>query len=350
MNLKAIIAISFIVLSTSSSIAQAELDLLDQKYIWRSPNPNTKINFTDQGLSIKSNNSAPGIANLVPLNLPAKKYDLLVIKMKASKGGIGEISWMVDNQPFAKEKSFAFYLKKSDKYHTYYLNLAPYIKGKKINRLLFFPFAGKGQAELTSFKLVNGSLGAKIIAGWQEFWGPRGREFTGQTFYVIKSSRLFGKSIFFYLNILILASLLFSLILKRPKWTIFLILGLWVFLEIGSSINNWNFFQRDLRFEGKSLEEKRILQNKKDFYQFMQFAKTKIPANASFYILANPKIYQYSKERAQYYLCPRKLDNKNPNYLLVIDVKPSPNIWKNYRLIHSFRKDALILKQKDEPN
>jgi len=346
MRIKAFIALSFIIMASASSFAISELNLLDQKYIWRSPNPKTRIRFTKQSLTAKSNNSSPGIVNLVPLNLPAKKYDLLVIKMKASKGGIAEISWMVDNQPFAKEKSFAFYLKKPDKYQTYYLNLAPYIKGKKINRLLFFPFAGQGQAELVSFKFVKGSFWEKTLAGWQEFWGPRGREFTGQTFYVIISSQLFGKSILFYFNLLMLSTLLLSLLLKRPRLTIFLILSLWLFLEISSGINNWNFFQRDLRFWGKPLEEKRIMQNTNDFYQFMQFAKKKIPNNASFYILANPKIYQYSLARAQYYLYPRPLKDQ-PDFLLVLDAKPGEYVWQKYQLLYSFRKDALIFKEKN---
>jgi hypothetical protein len=340
------IILAFILITTLSLQSSAlEIDLLDPSHSWRSPNRDTQISFADSKLIISSVHSSIGIYNQKPLNLSAKDFNLLIIRMKASKGGIGEISWRSGKEPFAPERNFSFYLKSPDKYHTYYLNLKPYLKEKNIGQVLFFPFNKEGKAELTGFKFIKGTLWQKALAGWQEFWGPIGRNYTGKSFFVLKSPMLFGKSIFFYLNWLIAVSLLVSLLFKRPRFTITSILVLWILLEASSAVNNWIFFKDDLRFWEKNLEEKRAIQNAKDFYQFMKFAEKKIPPDSDFDLVAAPK-YPYSRERAGYYLYPRKLKEKAA-YLLIFDLEPGKDILEKYKLIGKFRKGAYILKSKN---
>jgi hypothetical protein len=333
------------ILALNSPALARAFNLVDTKYLWQSPNPETRIEFSNSTLTISSTNSSTGIYNNLPLNIPAEKFDLMIIEMKASKDGIGEVSRAQSKRDFSEDKTYSFYLKRPDGFHTYYLNLKAYNRSKTINHLLFFPFSGPGRAELKNFKLVKGSFREKLISGWQEFWGPRGREFTGRTFIVIKSTRLFGRPVFFYLNWLILLILLVSLIIKRPKFTVVSILILWVLLEMSSAVNNWLFFKRDLRFFGKTLEQKRELQNVKDFYPFMKFAEKKIPSNASFTLLVNTK-YPYSSERAGYYLYPRE-QKETADYLLVFDRKPGRDILRNYDLIGKFRDGAYILKSQN---
>jgi hypothetical protein len=345
MRLKPAVAIAIsVTLFSLCSLAQ-ELDLLDPAHRWRSPNRATRIIFKDSKLKVSSARSSTGIYNRRPLKLLAKDIDLLEIRMKASRGGLGEISWRSSKEPFAELRSHSFYLGSANKSHTYYFDLKPYLRGQGIDHVLFFPFIQEGEAELTAFKFIKGDPWQKAMAGWQEFWGPTGRSFTGTSFFILKSPRLFGRSIFFYLNWLVGLSLAVSLMSKRPRWTILLILALWIMLEASSAVNNWTFFKGDLRFWGKSLEEKRALQNEKDFYQFIKFAEANIPASAGFDVLANPK-YHYSRQRAAYYLYPRPRQEK-ANYLLVFDQTPDAKTMRDYRIAARFRKGAYLLKRHD---
>ena len=339
MKAKITLATCLLIIALSGqALAREEINLLDQRLLWRSPNPGTEIIFQDAGLTLQATSSSTGIYNLVPLNISTHKYDLLVIEMKTSRGEIGEVFWSAGGKGFSKKTTYPFYLGKRGPLHTYYLNLKPYVKSKIIDHLLIFPFSGPGRAEIKSLKLVESSLPEKILSAWQEFWGPRGREYAGKNCFIIKSPRLFGEPIFFYLNFMILISLIFSILSKKPKYTLFTIFFFWIFLECGSFLNNWIFFQRDLRFWGKSLEQKRELQNVGDFYNFIKFAEEKIPINSNFDLLTKPK-YLYSRERASYYLYPRKPQAK-ASYLLIFDEEVSEDILKEYEVLEKFREKA----------
>lgn len=328
---------------TGLSLAD-EINLLDPKYRWRSPNPETRIEFTDSMLIVSSKKTSSGIYNRLPLNLSTEKYDLLKIELKTSKTGQGEISWISGKQKFSKARSFPFYLKSPNTYHAYYLNLKPYNPSQTIDRILFFPFSGPGRAEIKTLKFIKGSWGEKIMAAWQEFWGPRERGRLGESFLVIKSPRIFGRSIFYYLNLLILICAVLLFLIKNTGYTLFLILILWGILEVNTLTNNWVLFQHNLPFWGKSLEEKRAMQNVKDFYKFIKFAEKIIPADSSFEILTHPK-YPYTQARAGYYLYPRKMAENAP-YLLIFDAELDRLILTNYKVIEKFRKGAYILKRK----
>jgi hypothetical protein len=331
----------------SQTLAQNEISLLHSKYLWRSPNPGTKIEFSPSSLTVSSTSSSTGIYNLLPINISSKKYNLLVVKMKTSKDGIGEVSWASENLRFHPLQSYPFYLRKPGQWYTYYLNLSSYHRGSApINHLLFFPFQGPGTAEIKEIKFIKGTLGEKALAAWQEFWGPRGREPDGFNFLVIRSPRLFGGPFLRYLNYFLLIVLAITFLLKpyldlrRPF--LILLLTFWLFLELSSWVNNWIAFRRDLIFLGKTLEEKRTLINPKDYYPFLKFADQHLPPSSSFEV--DTKL-PYGKAKAAYYLYPRSLTANAP-YLLIFDQEINRNYLKNFYLWKTFRKGAYLLKAK----
>lgn len=344
--MKAKTAFIFAVLITifsAQALAQT-LNLLDHKYGWLSPNPKAKIQFLTDKLVISSKKSSGGLYNNIPFNFSTNKHDLVIIEMKTSRSSIGEISWLVDNKGFSKERSLLFFTSKPGKFHTYYIDLKSYAGSKVIKKLLLFPLAGPGTTEIRTFKAVNASFPQKIIAGWQEFWGPQGRTPSGKDFLVIEPVRLFNRSIFYYLNWLIALAIVISLVRRQPKLAIGFILALWCLLEASSAVNNWHYFQKDRKFWGKSLEEKRTIQNVRDFYGFIKFAKKKMPADSTFTLITDPK-YPFSVRRASYYLYPRQW-SKHGSYLLLFDKLPNKNIAKDHVLIGKFREGAYIFKRK----
>ena len=288
---------------------------------------------------ISSSHSSPKLL----LNLAVQPNELILIEMKTSKSGIGEISWSSGSNGFSPERSLSFYVQ-ADGFHRYYLNLKAYAGKQPIKQVLLFPFAGPGSAEVKTLKAIKANLPQKIIAGWQEFWGPQGREPSGKDFLVIEPVSLDGRSIFFYLNWLIGLAIVISLLRRQPKFAIVLILALWLLLEASSTVNNWKHFKNDWKFWGKSLEEKRELQNVKDFYLFLKFADQTLPADATFTLITEPK-YPFSVERAAYYLYPRKRSEQGA-YLLLFDKLPNQQTARDYNLSATFREGAYIFKRK----
>jgi len=322
-----------------------EINLLDPAWGWRSPNPGVKIEFSAAGLTVSGTLTSTGIVNRRPLNFSTRDFDLLAIKMKTSKEGMGELSWASDKTPFSFRNSYPFYLRRPGAYHTYYVNLAAYDRDRsKITLLLLFPFSGPGAAEIAELKLVKGSLYEKIFAGWQEFFGPNGREQDFFNFLVVRSPRLFGRTLNYYVNFF-LALFLAVVVILRKRWDlsrVFLLtlLAAWAAVELNYLGENLAAVRRQARFLGKSLEEKRALVNPGDFYAFLKFADSQLPAGAAFDIRAAGL---YNGRNANYYLYPKRFKAGAP-YLLIYDVKPDQKTRRGYRPWQIFRPGAYILK------
>lgn len=312
--------VALISLLSSPGSARDEINLFQPKFDWRATGQN-------------------GQYNQRPFKVSIAQYDLLIIELQSPNPGIGEVSWRTKQEKFSNKRTYPFYVKKSAKPKTYYVDLKAYLKDNEVDHFLFF---GPAKSKLLSLRAVKGSFSEKLIAAWQEFWGPQGRERAGAAFTIIRPVMLFGRSIFVYLNWLIGLMIVIALIKKRPKPAISAILVLWVLLEVSSLVNNWHFFKADQKFWGKSLEEKRAMQNYKDFYQFIKFAEKKIPANSGFHLITRPK-YRFSVERASYYLYPRPWQEK-PEYILLFDKIPNKNILKRYKILATFRPGAYILR------
>ena len=341
--MKILSAAFFICVLVGVACARDEINLLDSSHLWGSPASKTKIKFTASQLFIVADSSAPGIYNRVALGISTADYDLLMIKMKTSAGGIGEVSWTAKESRFSPFKNYPFYLRPPGRYYTYYLNLAGYnLKRQKIDHLLFFPMPGPGTAEIKEFKLIRGTPWEKALAGWQEFFGPRGREPDGFNFLVIRSPRLFGKPFLLYIN-LALFSFLLIVFLLQSKLNLRLpfiaaLFACWLLLEASTLLNQGIALQRDRRFLGKTLEEKRALINTKDFYPFLKFADRELSAGAGYSI----KVSGFENDkRTAYYLHPRAYSSA---YLLIFDAKIDKVLLKRYSVWKKFREGAYILK------
>ena len=332
-----------------NSFASNELNLLSPAYFWHSPNSSVKIEFKDSQLTVSSTLASTGIYNRLPLRASTKDFDLLLIKMKTTRDGVGEVSWTSREGTFSFLKNYPFYLRRAGQFHVYYINLAAYNRDRsRIDHLLLFPFSGPGTAVIQEFRLTKGDLREKVLAGWQEFFGPGGRMPDGFNFLVIRSPRLFGKPFILYVNYFLLI-LLAAVILARSKSDfrrhfLLVLLACWILLELSSLLNNWISLRNDWRYFGKSLEEKRAMINTKDYYQFLKFADKMLPPGAGFAIYT-PIIYDAS--RAIYYLYPRPLQS-NPPYILVFYQKIGGDISKKYHFWKSFKEGIYILKSKSK--
>jgi hypothetical protein len=347
MRIKNIAIAGLLFILFASGAFAREVELIRGNYLWRTVNPGTTTSLKRNNIVLSSRDSSPGISNRVPLKLAAGDIDLLMIRMKTSCSGYGEVSWRSTGRPFTPQSSRSFSLGAPGREHTYYLDLKSYLREPGLDYLLFFPIVGEGEAEISEFKLIQGEPGERALAAWQEFWGPDGRRFSGTSSFILHSPRLFGQPVFYYLNWLIAAAVIISLLLRRPRWAITLILFFWVLLEASSAVNNWVFFKDDLSFWGKSLEQKREMQNVAGFYDLIKLARAKVPADADYEILADPK-HPYSIERAGYYLLPRLRVSPEAEaaYLVIFDLEPGENVLAGYKVIGRSGKKSYILKNK----
>jgi hypothetical protein len=330
---------------TGISLAQDAIDLIDKGYQWKPTSSQTRISFKKSGLEFISNIPFSGIYNLRPIGASPGDQKLLRIELKTSVAGRVELFWAARGKQFSPLKNYPFYIKKAGKFHSYYINISDYNRDRKnIDYVLLSFNPGPGRAEIKAFKLIPGSLWEKTIAGWQELFGPLGREPDGFNFLVIRSPRLFGSPFLFYVNWLLGVLLVFVILLRsridlRRSFFIAL-LSLWGLLEFNYLFSNWISFRKDLPFWGKSLEEKRSMVNSGDFYSFAKFAEKELPAGSAFDIRASGL---NNKTRAIYYLYPRECTTEAA-YLLVYDRKLGDLSPHKYRLWKEFRPGAYIYK------
>lgn len=319
------------------------INLIDGRFNWASPNSDTQVSLQGQTLKITARASAGGIYNRSPLDLATADFPLAVIEMKCSRDGLGELSWAERTTGFSFRNSLPFYLGPPGQFHKYYLNLGCYNRDKiPLNYLLFFPQAGSGEVELRSFQLVKGNLTELALAGWQEFWGPLGREPDAFTWLVIRSPRLFGRTINYYLNLCLAIFLLYAWRSGKRREFWLALLAAWLCLESSSLLNNWLAFQHDKIYFGKTLEQKRALINARGDYPFLMFADQALPAGAGFDILT-PTIRGGSV--ASYYLYPRTRQ-PGPPYLLLFKRPFSGELAKKYYVWKTFQPGSYILKVK----
>ena len=191
-----------------------------------------------------------------------------------------------------------------------------------------------------------------MISGWQEFWGPKGRDIIGSTINTIQPVNLFGQSIFVYIYWLIgLATLLF-LALKRNfnqtgKFVFFIIALFWFLLEASSLYNNCLAVKADWQYVGKSYRDKLVLANTNDFYPFMEFCAINLPMTAKFDLLIPPI---YNDIKARYYLMPRQQTTTEAKFLVVYDLGADQKIPDNFQVFKTFRANAYLMKRASNDN
>lgn len=297
------------------------------------------------------------------LMLDSNDYDTVILQLETKKSGTARFFWATSyNQQFNAPKSVWFKLKKGE--HLYYLNLPsqnPNWLGW-ITGFLLYPETG--QIKIKQAKLVRGNLLSNIKSGWQEFWGPKGRQIIGSTINVIFSPTLFGHSINTYIYWLLLIYLLYLVgnQLKKGSFSwdrtgrklIFATIFFWALLELSSSYNYWHIFQTDLKaYAGKTASEKAAASVGKDFYNFLTFCQEKIPANNKRTItLIVPDGRHDLWMKAKYYAFPLQIkDFTNteiePDFVLVY--KNSKNSYSNnlkYKILAKLKNNQYILRKK----
>ena len=330
---------------------------------WKIASPDTMVSMAPSGMIIDSQNVFPVVMSPTYLGVILDDYDLLIIKMTASKGGTANIFWAdYQNPNFDRQRIFAFYLGSPGRQKTYYIDLSSQDKGwlRRADALLINPFPGPGSCEIGSVSIERSNLITKAIAGWQEFWGPRGRMIIGSTINTMQSPNIFGTSVYYYVYWLLAIFFVLALIYSSYRWfiggtsgnlwsvvknalfrTLVLAFAFWCLLEASNLVTQINNAKDDFYLFGKSLDEKRQLINNPDFYDFICFCQKAIPNDEPFDLVA-PFIYDDIKFR--YYLYPHP-SVKGSKYVVVFNGTPDADLIKTSKLFAKYKDNAYILEK-----
>lgn len=288
------------------------------------------------------------------LTIDSAEYDTLILRVRAEQSGTARIFWANHYDPqFNHPKSIPFFLRKGT--HDYIFNIASqnpnwigWVKG-----VLVFPEFDPRLVEVKGAEIITGNFLTNIRSGWQEFWGPRGRLVIGSTINTIQSTNFFGRPIYSYiywlLGLIAIGYAAYLLYTQQYNWqrvgqiVFFALVICWLLLELSAFYSNWLMFKNDLKYFGKSTQEKLVLANTGDFYPFIDFCRANLPIDAKFDIRIPPI---YNDIKAVYYLFPRKLSTAESNYLVVYDQAVEPALYNKYIAWKSFRPGAQIMKVK----
>jgi len=296
------------------------------------------------------------------INADTSEYNTVLLKIKAEQNGMAQLFWATSYDPqFNQYKTVAFPLEQG--IHKYTINVPsqnPNWIGW-VRKIILLPNA---PIELRSATIIKGNLFTNIASGWQEFWGPRGRVETGSTINLIPSSTIFGRSVNIYIYWIIVTAFFAFLIIYFIKQsniskayqtairsTIILMIGFWILLTLNADYNYCNLFKNNFsKYFGKSIEEKRAVAYGKEYYDFLVFAKEKLPEEPINYRLISAK---YTADlQARIFLTPHIQADRNKEkvlYLLVYqpDIKQLAAI-KGYYLFKKQKDNAYIMKRIDQ--
>ena len=316
--------------------------------------------------------NTPYFIGMPEFNIDAEEFSTIVLKIKSNQSGTARLFWASSYDPQMNEpKSIWFSLDKTDYFKSYYFNVRsqnPSWIGF-IGQILIFPENGPEGIELESAQAITGNFITDIKSGWQEFWGPKGRVVIGSTINVIPSSNIFGTSvniyiywiigIFFVVYFLVRyfqlpetkkskAPRIYLVFAETAKRTLFLSIALWILLALNADYNYFNIFKDDYsKYFGKTIEQKRAIAYGKDYYDFLVFAKEKLPkAPIQFGLLSS----RYAASlQARIYLVPHIFNDalSQSSYLLVFhpDQKELA-AQKGFSLLAKLNDNAYILHQK----
>ncbi len=361
-------ALAILLLLVSAALGEA-IDLSGPAYDWRAAGPQTRVSVEDDIVRVTSAGGWAGVYNQRLAGALLDENNLLSFEMKTSSGGVGAVMWAnYLDQRFLPQRGYQFYLGSPGRWHRYYVDLSAYEKDlTRLDNFLINPLTGPGEAEIREIRITRATTAGKLLAGWQEFLGPRGREIAGYTINTMPSPRLFGREIFVYLYWLV--GLAAAGLLARELWPVWrqpvkkgkakgwsvygpaferavkqivvLVCGLWIALELSSLYTDWRNLRGDLPLFGRSLEEKRALVNAGDFYPFMTFCLEKLPAGAAYDYRVGG---MYNDIKTVYYLYPHEAA-AGAAFLVVYDQDVSPEVQARYAPFAVFRPNAYIMKR-----
>ncbi|MFH1684179.1 MAG: hypothetical protein ABIA67_04780, partial [Candidatus Margulisiibacteriota bacterium] len=218
-----------------------------------------------------------------------------------------------------------------------------------VKGLLVYP---ETSIEINQAELSTGNLLTTIRAGWQEFWGPKGRVEVGSSINLTSSSALLGRSINIYLYWGVGLFFFFFWAIKRSyaetaKLTLIVALGGWLFLAVNADLNYLGLFNANInKYFGKTLEQKHALVYDQAYYDFLSFAKEKLPVKPVRFGLFSSR---YAPElAARIFLVPHILVDaklESPEYLLVFQPSPEQQAEAKKRpLVAKLNEGAYITK------
>lgn len=297
------------------------------------------------------------------VTIDSAEYNTLVLRIEAKQNGTARLFWATHyDMQFNQPKSIWFSLKSGER--NYYFNIPSqnpnwigWIKG-----FLIYPEIDNKLIEIKQAEIIQGNLLTNIRSGWQEFWGPKGRTVIGSTINLIPSSSIFGKSVNIYIYwiigvffVLFLAFQLyqnkgnFNLSFENSiKKTFVLALAFWILLALNSDLNFFKIFKGNFsKYFGKTIEQKRAIAYGKDYYDFLVFAKEKLPKEPVEFGLLSSR-YAASLQ-ARIYLVPHVyIDNPDKDFLYLLLFHPSSDRTfeqKNYKTLTKLDEDKIILKR-----
>jgi len=363
-------AVALIFLLIIASLAGAEeIDLAGRAYDWKPAGPQAAVQADDATLKLVSAGGWAGVYNQKLAGALLEENSLLTFEMKTTAPGIATVMWAnYLDQRFMPQRGYQFYLGAPNAWHRYYIDLAAHEKElTRIDNLLINPLTGSGEAEIRGLKIAKATATGRLLAGWQEFLGPRGREVMGYSINTQPSVQLFGREIFFYLYWLVGLAIIVLLAaefwpawrqpLKKAKaksWAFYepvfvravkkifvVVLACWFVLEFSSLYTDWRNLRSDWPLVGKSLAEKRTLVNAGDLYPFVEFCAAKLPPGAAYDYRVGG---MYNDIKMVYYLYPHEMA-AGADYLVVYDGTVSPEVGRLYSPFAVFRPNAYIMKR-----
>jgi hypothetical protein len=314
-------------------------------------------------IRISASNNFPLIINKESLYINANLNKILKIKMLSSSQYLSARVFFkrVGDRDFNNYNVVEIKTGQANKYRTYYIDLRknPAWTGTVTN-IMINPAPSTGDCFIDHISFEEPSFYAIASSYWQEFFTFEMPQLS--TFNFIYGPKINGISIntYIYWLVMILAVLLLSVNWFRSKdiyrayaqagrSIIIICVLFWVILDVRYIFDQSRAMALDVNtFKGKSLEEKRAIITAGDFYAYLKFCESKIPAGSGMnYVFPG---YYYFREKAMYYLAPI-YETNDPEYVLVYDpngdLKDAINkkILSGFKLFAKLKEGQLILKK-----
>jgi len=289
------------------------------------------------------------------LTVDAIEYTTLALRIRSEQNGTARVLWATHYDPqFNIPKSLWFYLRAGE--HDYYFNVPSQNKSWMgwITGFLLYPNVDPSGIEIKQAKVMESGFFTNIRSGWQEFRGPNGREVVGSTINVTPASTIFGRPVNVYIywltGIFFLAAFAWKRdLFKAGKWAVYFALAAWVLLGLNADYNYFNIFRDNFgKYFGRSIEQKHAIAYGQDYYDFLVFAKEKLPAEpVHFGVLSS----RYAPDlQPRIFLVPHVLvepTSAKVEYLLIFNPEPKQLASaKSFAPYAALNKNAYILKRK----
>ena len=316
----------------------------------------TSSNAFDQvNISFTQQPGTPYFVGQPEMNIDAEEFTTVILRIKSEQSGMARLFWATNFDPQMNEpKSLSFSLDKSTDLKEYTFNLRrqnPNWAGF-VGQLLVMPENGPAGLEMAPAWAIPGNLITDIKSGWSEFF--RYETIQARTVNIIKGPQLNGRSVNFYLLILILLAFILVLtnelikankldLMAKAQRALYATIIVTIILAALLEARLWIDYAKTARLDfstlwGKTLDEKREITTGGGFYDFLSFCNKALPARVDVSLIAPEP---YPKAKGGYYLYPHRVIDQ-AGYLIVYESNANT---KNYSLFAKFNDRAYILRK-----